>query len=173
MEPEKYRPRPSPLRQKEFRKEPEVRPQSQVVKKNYSQEVSVVLGFTFVIVGLLGFVMPYFLNAHLSYAHNTIHVLSGALALWFGFQSNNAAKRFCYVFGPLYALLGVLGFLIGSPGIASIANPVEDRFLWRAIPEVLELGSVDHTIHIIAGVAFLLAALVTVSVKSNKETFFN
>lgn len=181
MEPEKERPRPRvpsqrpptsarpPIQQKEFRKEPEIKPELQTIRKSYAQEVCVVVGFSFVIVGLLGFVIPYFLEAHLSYTHNVIHVLSGALALWFGFDSLGAAKKFCYIFGALYSILGLLGFVAGTSGIASVANPVEDRFLWRLIPEVLEFGTSDHIIHLLAGVALLLAAVLKFSVRAPSE----
>ncbi|MDG0814901.1 DUF4383 domain-containing protein [Bdellovibrio svalbardensis] len=182
MEPEKERLRPRVPKKRpseeesetmppEFRKEPEDHIQFETIRKNYAQETSIVLGFSFVIVGLLGFVIPYFLNFHLSYTNNIIHVVTGTLALWFGFDRNITAKRFCYIAGAFYAVLGLLGFVAGTPGIASVANPVEDRFLWRFIPEVLEFGTTDHAIHLLVGITFLLAAIMKFTVKVPKEGY--
>ncbi|HWU44004.1 MAG TPA: hypothetical protein VN132_11220, partial [Bdellovibrio sp.] len=107
----------------------------------------------------------YFLNAHLSYAHNVIHLASGLAALWFGFRGEISAKKFCYIFGAIYLVLGMLGFVAGVPGVASIANPAEDRFLWNFMPGILELGTSDHIIHILAGGTFILAGLLNFNIK--------
>lgn len=182
MEPEKERLRPRIPQQRppgpsqhpvqaEFKKNPEVRLEYETVRKSYAQETSVVLGFAFVIVGLLGFVIPYLLDFHLSYTNNVIHVVTGALALWFGFQSPMAAKTFCYIAGAFYGVLGLLGFVAGVPGVASVANPVEDRFLWRFIPDVLEFGTADHVIHLVVGAAFVLAAIMKFSVRVPKDAY--
>ncbi len=161
--------RPAPV-QTEFKKEPEAKVEFESIRKNYAQETSVVLGFGFVIVGLLGFVIPYFLDFHLSYLNNVIHVVTGAFALWFGFQSNLAAKRYCYIAGAFYGILGLLGFVAGTPGIASVANPLEDRFLWKFVPDVLEFGTADHVIHLIVAAAFLLSAVMKFTVRVPKDS---
>ncbi|HEX7674420.1 MAG TPA: hypothetical protein VF412_09620 [Bdellovibrio sp.] len=184
MEPELQRQRPernqqrpsSPpskaeIRQKEFRKISEKGIRTQTARKNYAQEVCVVLGFTFFVVGLLGFVMPYFLNMHLSYMLNVIHFVTGLAALWFGFQGLQTAKRFNYIAGAIYLVLGLLGYVAGVHGAASVANPVEDDFLWVAIPRVLELGSVDHVVNIVAGLIFIMAAWLSVPRKVRVEEF--
>jgi len=182
MEPEKERLRPRIPQQRpsgpsqpqpvqpEFKKEPEIRTEYETIRKNYAQETSVVLGFAFVIVGLLGFVIPYLLDFHLSYTNNVIHIVTGAFALWCGFQSNKAARTVCFIAGAFYGVLGLLGFVAGTPGIASVANPVEDRFLWRLIPDVLEFGTADHVIHLVVAAAFLLAAIMKFSVRVPKES---
>lgn len=131
------------------------------IQRRYAQEVCVVMGIALVVMGLVGFVVDNFLGAHLSYTHNAIHVASGALSLWFGFDSALSAKRFSYIFGTIYGVLGVLGFLFGSLGIPAIGSLVEDRYLWKPIPDVLELGTVDHSLHILFGVVFLLGATLT------------
>lgn len=131
------------------------------IQKNYVQEVCVIMGTLLLITGLVGFVVDNLLGAHLSYTHNAIHVASGALALWFGFDSPLNAKRFSYTFGAIYGLLGVLGFAFGVRGMATVGNIAEDRYLWRVIPEVLELGTVDHVLHLLFGAVFILGALLT------------
>ena len=55
------------------------------------------LGVVFVLVGVAGFVAPGFLGTHLSLAHNAVHLISGAIALYFGF-----AGLFCGTDSRLY-----------------------------------------------------------------------
>ncbi|MBO9667210.1 MAG: DUF4383 domain-containing protein [Bdellovibrio sp.] len=129
-------------------------------RRTYARETCVILGVLLMTVGLVGFVMDNFLDAHLSYAHNVVHLLSGALAVWFGTKSEIAAKRYAYIFGSIYGLLGVLGFVVGVPGRPSMGALAEDRFLWRIVPEKLEFASRDHIIHLILGAVFLLSGLI-------------
>lgn len=131
------------------------------IQKNYSQEVCVFMGVILVVFGLIGFVVDDMLGAHLSYTHNAIHVASGALALWFGFDSLKTAKIFSYTFGTIYGLLGVLGFALGKSGVATMGTIAEDRYLWKVLPTALELGTADHILHILFGATFLLAASLT------------
>lgn len=128
------------------------------LQKNYSQEVSVIMGLSLVLIGLVGFVMDNLFGAHLSYTHNVIHVLTGALAMWFGFSSLATARRSNLIWGIFYGALGILGFIAGVAGTPSVGAIHEDRFLWRISPESLELGTVDHSMHIIFAAIFILGA---------------
>lgn len=77
-----------------------------------------VLGFVFLLVGLIGFATPHLLGMHLTPIHNVIHLASGALALYFGFAASDAAAHaFCWAFGIIYLLIGVLGFV--APGVVA------------------------------------------------------
>src|SRR5215475_4717566 len=77
-----------------------------------------VLGVVLLIVGLLGFLSPNLLGMHLSGIYNIIHLISAALALYFGFvASPSAARTFSLIFGAVYLLLGALGFI--TPGVVS------------------------------------------------------
>jgi hypothetical protein len=108
------------------------------------------LGVVFLLVGLLGFVKPDLLNAHLSTAHNLVHIVSGAIALYFGFAGTlSAAKAFSLVFGVVYLALGILGMALGTG---------DDR-MWMLGP--LHFGTADHGIHILLGVIFLAGGLFT------------
>ena len=69
-------------------------------------------GSLLVAVGLLGFAAPGLMGMHLSVLHNFVLLLSGALAIYFGLKAAPAATRiFCLVFGALYVLLGLGGFV--------------------------------------------------------------
>ena len=117
-----------------------------------ANRVATILGVVFLLVGILGFVSPHLVGAHLSLAHNIIHLVSGAISLWLGLKgTSSAAKNFCIVFGAVYLLLGIAGFVLGTGA---------DRML-AVIPGQLELGTMDHIIHVGFGVVYLAAGLMT------------
>lgn len=110
------------------------------------------LGVVFILVGLTGFAKHDLLGAHLSAAHNVVHLLSGIIALYLGLKGSlSAAKTFCIVFGAVYLLLGVVGFLLGAG---------EGKIL-AVLPGTLEFGTMDHLIHIALGVIFLIGGFIT------------
>ena len=110
-----------------------------------AKTVCKILGVVFVIVGIAGFAAPTLLGAHLNPAHNLVHIVSGALALYFGFAgSASAARGFCIIFGLVYLLLGVCGWFLGA-GPEHMFN----------VSTLLMLGKMDHIIHILLGVIFL------------------
>lgn len=115
-----------------------------------AKTVCKILGVVFLLLGVIGFVSPNLLGAHLNAAHNVVHLVSGAIALYFGFAGTLAgAKTFALVFGVVYLGLGVLGLGMGSGA---------DR-MWMLGP--LHFGQADHGIHILLGVIFLAGGLFT------------
>lgn len=121
------------------------------------------LGVVFLLVGIIGFVKPDLMGTHLSMAHNLVHILSGIVALYFGFAGTlSGARGFALAFGAVYLLLGIVGFIMGAPGTSAIAGmTMEDGRLWKLIPGTLEFGTADHAIHILLGILFLVGALMT------------
>ena len=110
-----------------------------------AKTVCKILGVVFVLVGIAGFVAPTLLGAHLTMAHNLVHIVSGAIALYFGFAGSlGGARGFCIIFGIVYLLLGICGWFLGT-------GP-DHMFM---IGTLLTLGKVDHIIHILLGVIFL------------------
>src|ERR1051325_5190706 len=117
-----------------------------------AKTVCKILGVVFLLVGVVGFAAPNLLNAHLTPAHNVIHIVSGAIALYFGFAGTlSGAKIFCLVFGVVYLALGILGIAIGKGA---------DR-MWDLAPPTVVFGQADHGIHILLGVIFLVGGLFT------------
>jgi len=116
-----------------------------------AKTVCKILGIVFLLVGVCGFAAPRLLGAHLTPPHNLVHIVSGVIALYFGFAGTlSGARAFSLIFGVVYLGLGILGLVLG--------NPAMER-MWHIGP--LELGFVDHGIHLILGAAFLAAGLFT------------
>ncbi len=114
-----------------------------------AKTVCKLLGLIFVIVGVAGFVAPHLLGAHLSPAHNAVHLVSGAIALYFGFSgSYSGARGFCLLFGLVYLLLGICGWFLGTGAEHMFNIPPGNSPL-------LMLGKMDHIIHIVLGIIFL------------------
>ncbi|MBV9210114.1 MAG: DUF4383 domain-containing protein [Acidobacteria bacterium] len=124
-----------------------------------------ILGVVFILVGLCGFIKPDLLGTHLSLAHNLVHIISGAIALYLGFAGSlSGARLFCLVFGAVYLLLAILGFLLGGPGVPTVAGMAgmgSDNHLWKVLPGTLELGTMDHTVHVLLGIVFLIGGFLT------------
>jgi hypothetical protein len=117
-----------------------------------AKTVCKLLGVVFLIVGICGFFAPHLLGAHLTPPHNLVHLVSGAIALYFGFAGSlSGAKTFCLVFGIVYLALGFLGLFVFGAGVDKMWN----------VAGVLELGKMDHFIHILLGVVFLGGGLLT------------
>jgi hypothetical protein len=111
-----------------------------------AKTVAKIMGLVLLLVGVLGFTHVLdSLGAHLSPAHNLVHILSGVIALYFGFAGSlSGAKGFCIIFGLVYLLLGILGLAMGELHLGP-----------------LMLGKVDHGIHLIVGAIFLAGGLFT------------
>jgi hypothetical protein len=115
-----------------------------------AKTVCKILGVVFLLVGVCGFVLPHLLRAHLTPAHNVVHIVSGIISLYFGFAGTlSGAKIFSLVFGVVYLALGILGMALGTG----------EQRMWMVGP--LDLGQSDHGIHILLGVVFLAGGLFT------------
>lgn len=71
-----------------------------------------VMGLIFIAIAGWGFIDgDNVLIFHVNTAHNVVHLASGLAALACGFASFKAARAFCLVFGAVYLLVAILGFL--------------------------------------------------------------
>jgi hypothetical protein len=102
-------------------------------------------GAFLVVVGLLGFVAPGFMGVRLGVIHNLVILLSGAVAIYFGLKAMaRPVRTLCLVFGALYGILGLVGFVAGGLNHSL-----------TIIPGGLVLGTMDHLVHVFLGVVFL------------------
>jgi len=79
---------------------------------------------------------------HVNTAHNIVHLLSGVLALWAGSSSGASARLYFRLFGIVYAVVALLGFLAGNGMVwGVISNNMSDTALHVVIALVaLSLG---------------------------------
>ncbi|HYP52853.1 MAG TPA: DUF4383 domain-containing protein [Pyrinomonadaceae bacterium] len=130
-----------------------------------AKTVCTILGVVFILVGIVGFVAPGMLGMHLSPVHNVVHLVSGAVALYLGLKGTlSAAKLFCLVFGAVYLLLGVGGFLLGdnvAHTVTSVPAHTSDSSLLALIRGQFEVASMDHIVHVLLGIVFLVGGLLS------------
>lgn len=136
-----------------------------------AKKTATILGIIFILLGLVGFISPGFLHAHLSPMHNLIHIISGIVAVYVAqARSERAARNFCLGFGVFYFLLGVTGFFVGHNALEDVevkleapadvdVNAHHETNHWRLIPGQLELGTRDHTLHVAIGLVFIAGGL--------------
>ncbi|MCI0542249.1 DUF4383 domain-containing protein [bacterium] len=110
---------------------------------------AIVFGVVFVLVGLLGFVGNPLVGEGALFAtnslHDIVHLLVGIVLLVVAFMSPGSSGMALKVFGVVYLLLAVLGFLMTS----------EDGMLLGLIT----VNSADHWLHLVLGVVLLLAGM--------------
>lgn len=117
-----------------------------------SKMICKILGVIFMIVGLIGFAMPNLLGMHLTAQHNIIHLISGVLALYFGFFGLESSTRmFALTFGAVYLLLGIAGFII--PGTVALLVMGHEMTTAAAMTP-------DNAVHLLLGALFLIGGLV-------------
>lgn len=102
------------------------------------------LGWVFILIGILGFVPGITSNGMLlgifavDTVHNIVHLLSGIVALMFAAKGEMGAKQFSKIFGIVYGLVAVLGF-------------VASDFL----NGILAVNMADNLLHVLLAVIFL------------------
>lgn len=106
-----------------------------------TQKLAKLFGIIFIAVGILGFIPGITSNGHLlgifevDTLHNVIHLLSGIVALMCA-GSAMKAKTYFKVFGIVYGLVTVLGFLQGTTVLGLIGVNVADNLLHLVISVV-------------------------------------
>lgn len=97
-----------------------------------------VFGAVFILIGVLGFVPGITSNGHLlgifevSPLHNIIHLASGIAALAMA-GSNKLAKTYFQVFGVVYTVVTIAGFVQGTTVLGLIGVNLADNLLHLAI----------------------------------------
>lgn len=115
-----------------------------------AKKVATYLGVVFLVLGVVGFFVHDLLGTHLSMAHNLVHLITGAIFLYLGMKGTESiARTWCLIFGAVYLLLGAVGFFAGEGA---------DRML-AVIPGELELGTMDHVVHLLLGAISLVGGL--------------
>jgi hypothetical protein len=105
-----------------------------------------ILGAVLVLVGTIGFFSHNLLGMHLTPFHNFIHLMTGALALYFGLvDPSDVAHMFSRIFGVIYLLVGIIGFF--TPGV------IEKIFQIQTTTGSVNLAP-DNIVHLVLGAVF-------------------
>ena len=142
-----------------------------------ANKIATLMGVLFILIGLGGFASDNLLGAHLTWAHNLIHLVSGIASVYIGVKGEPfTAKGFCLAFGVLYLSLAVVGYWFGyDHGVSDLPMSAQDGGMngnmFRMIPGVLELGTMDHLIHVVIGAVYLIAGALTRTHRTAVEVF--
>jgi Domain of unknown function (DUF4383) len=134
---------------------------ARVSARTPSQLYALVIGLALVAGGVLGF----FYNASFATGdeierdavlgildvnawHNLVHIATGALALLF-VGSYSASRAFAAVFGAVYFVVAILGFIVGDG---------------EAIAGLVPVNTEDNVLHVLIALAGLLAFATTPAV---------
>lgn len=105
--------------------------------------MAVLFGIVFLVIGVLGFVPGVTTDHmllgifHVNAAHNVVHLLSGAVALFCGMSSISASRMYFRIFGVIYGLVAVMGFMVGDGMLLGlISNNTADTWLHVGISAV-------------------------------------
>jgi Domain of unknown function (DUF4383) len=75
---------------------------------------------------------------HVNLVHNVIHLASGAIFLLCGMAGAGASRTFFRIFGIVYAIVAVLGFMSGDKAILGmVANNMADVWLHVGLAVVM------------------------------------
>ncbi len=102
--------------------------------------LAVIFGLALIGFGIIGF-MPSITTDGMIYgifktnaAHNVVHMAIGVIAIWTGFTSSYAAKLFFAIFGIVWVIVAIVGFMHGDQNILGlIANNPANSWLHLAI----------------------------------------
>src|SRR5688572_10728546 len=107
------------------------------------KNLCILFGIVFIAIGALGFMPGVTREGHLlgvfhvNTFHNFVHLLTGVVALICGASSTHAARLFFRIFGVIYGLVAVLGFVYGDqPIFGVLSNNAADTWLHVGIAAV-------------------------------------
>jgi hypothetical protein len=116
-----------------------------------AKKLAVVFGIVFVLVGIMGFIpnpiagaMGFFQTDVL---HDLVHLVIGIVLLIVAMSAPEKSALWLKIFGVVYLLLAVLGFLLIPSGGALLG--------------LVTMNSADHFLHVVLGIVLLIAGLVS------------
>ena len=118
-----------------------------------AKKLSLLFGVVFIAVGLLGFVSNPIIGIsegaifHADTMHNIVHIVSGVLFLLVALAAPASSRRFLLLFGIVYCLIGVLGFVnMGTTGMGQVLG-------------FLHVNGADNYLHVGLGLVILIAGI--------------
>jgi len=113
-----------------------------------AKSTCLVMGVVFVIVALWGYIDgDNVLIFHVNAVHNTVHLLSGIVAIACALAGEHASRLFAWIFGAVYGLVAILGFAGVTAAIDLLHLNPADNWLHAAITLVfLSAAAASQTI---------------------------
>jgi len=99
-----------------------------------------VIGSIFLLIGIAGFTPDLLVIFRTNIWLNILHIVSGVLAFIAGFSTRAVVRLYYQIFGVLYAILAVLGFIYGT----------------REIFDFLASNTPDTWFHVIVAITCLI-----------------
>jgi Domain of unknown function (DUF4383) len=116
-----------------------------------AKTVSKIIGVALLLVGIVGFFASDLLGLHLTPIHNVVHLATALVALYFGFAGSiRATHSFFQVFGVVYLLVALLGFI--APTV------VVSLLMGHNMSEAPSL-IMDNIVHLLLGIVFMVVGL--------------
>jgi Domain of unknown function (DUF4383) len=110
-----------------------------------AKKFAMIFGWIFVVIGVLGFISNPIVGSApgaifvTDTAHNLVHLISGIVFLWVVYGAAEKAGMTLKVFGVIYLIVAILGFLSGSGMILGL----------------ITTSSADNWLHLVFGLLFL------------------
>jgi hypothetical protein len=103
-----------------------------------AKKLVLVLGVVLTIIGVWGLFSDSVLGFTVNTLHSIVHLATGLLGIAFAMRGEAASVTFAKVFGVVYALVAILGFVAGD-----------------FMSDFLNANSADHWLHVVLALLFL------------------
>ena len=96
---------------------------------------AMIAGILFLVAGIAGFIPALAPNGMLfgifavDAMHNIVHIASGLLAIGMAMAGEGAARNYLRIFGVVYALVALLGFIQRDGQVMGLTTNMADHFL--------------------------------------------
>jgi hypothetical protein len=105
-----------------------------------AKNIVMVMGVVFILIGIWGFFSdPVAGIFGVNMLHNIVHLASGILAVIFAMRGNDSARAFSKVFGLVYLLVAILGYV--TPDL---------------MERLLAINGSDNLLHVVLAIVFLV-----------------
>jgi hypothetical protein len=109
-----------------------------------AKTLGMLFGIVFLAIGILGFVPGITKDEmllgifHVNAVHSVVHIVSGAIFLFASMAGAGAARLWFQLFGVIYALVAVLGFMNGDkPILGLISSSTNNTWLHVVLAVVM------------------------------------
>lgn len=122
------------------------------------KKVTILIGALLCLTAIIGFFNHSFMRMDLNPLHDSMLLLLGAVALYFGFSGTEFQARYtCRVLGILFAALGLITLLAGH-GVATAGNVnIAADHVLKLIPKHLEYTTADGVRDLLVGIIGVVA----------------